>query len=146
MALSPAQERVLDDLVASLPDDVTWCVFGSVDSVLRGLDDDPADVDVLTTARGGRAFREAFADGFVQSRDVGDSRIDEYRLHGEELEVIYPDDEHHEPLVDLGAVELTAADRGVPLLPLDPLVDAYRRIDKHETADRLVAAFGPTDG
>jgi len=147
--LTPSQEAVLYELAARVPDGVRWCIFGSVDSVLRGLDDDPSDVDVLTTATGARQFREAFSCEFVGTREVGTSRLDEYRVHGEELEVISGKGEgdDREPLVDLNAVEFeTSVDRAVPMLPLEPLVDAYRRIDKHDAADGLEAEFGSTDG
>lgn len=145
MALSPSQEAVLDDFMTTLPDGVTWVIFGSVDSVLRGLDDDPNDVDVLTTNRGARAFRDAFPDAFVGTRELDLSRIDEYRLRGEEVEVVYrrPDTAPGEWLVDLESVAVERTDgRDVPLLPLDATLDAYRRLDRHDTADRLERAFG----
>lgn len=142
MTLSDAQERVLAELVARIPEDVQWCVFGSTDTVLRGLEDDPADVDVLTTAAGAEGIRSEFADSYADTREVGRSRIDEYRILGEEIEVVHadPGTNHGEPLVDLEAVDLERTpDRDVPLLPLDVLLDLYRRIDKHGTADRLAA-------
>ncbi|QLG28150.1 hypothetical protein HUG10_11585 [Halorarum halophilum] len=149
MALSASQEAVLNELVVNIPNSVSWCMFGSTDSVLRGLDDDPADIDVLTTESGAKRFRAVFSDEFVGTHEIGVSQIDEYRVHDEELEVLFSkrEREHQEPLVDLGAVELEAtADRGIPLLPLKPLVEAYRKIDKHDTADRLEDEFDLTDG
>lgn len=143
MALSQTQRAILDDLVDGLPDDVDWCVIGSVDTVLRGLDDDPGDVDVLTTGTGARRIRDLYGDDFVRTREVGQSQVDEYLVRGEELEVIHAgqDREDQAPLVDLSGVDLRTADRGVPLLPLDRLLAVYREIDKHETADRLAAEF-----
>lgn len=143
MALTASQETVLNELVTTVPNSVRWCIFGSTDSVLRGLDDDPADIDVLTTEPGARQFRTAFSDEFVGTREIGESRINRYRVHGEELEVLFSErDEDQEPLVDLDAVDMeTTADREVPLLPLEPLVEAYRKIDKDDAADRLEAEF-----
>ncbi len=149
MALSDSQEAVLDDLVADISNDVTWCVIGSVDSVLRGLEDDPSDIDILTTNSGAEWFRDARSDGFVRTREVGESQIDEYRVREEELEVIFADREtdHQKPLVDLDTVEIeSSGEREVPLLPLEELLRVYRKIDKHETADRLEDEFDPTGG
>lgn len=149
MGLSASQETVLDELVSNLPDSVTWCLFGSADSVLRGLDDDPNDIDILTTEPGAHEFRDVFSDAFVETRELGISQIDEYRMHGEELEVIFDlqEKDHQEPIVDLDAVAIeTTAERGVPVLALETALEAYRRIDKHETADRLEAEFGLADG
>lgn len=144
MPLSQTQEAVLEDLVTSIPDESTWCMFGSVDSVLRGLEDDPSDVDVLATETCAEEIRATFSEAFVETRTIGASRLDEYRICGEEIEVIYPGraTADQDPLVDLTNVELTRTeDRGVPLLPLPVLLAAYRKIDKHETADRLEEQF-----
>lgn len=148
MALSDSQTVILHELVRRIPRGVTWCVIGSTDSVLRGLEDDPADIDILTTDSGAERFRDAFSDGFVRTRNVSDSRIDEYRVQGEELEVIFADPaKAHEQLVDLDNIEMaSASEPAVPLLPLEKLLCVYRKIDKHETADRLQAEFDPTDG
>ncbi|MDJ1431551.1 hypothetical protein [Halostagnicola sp. A-GB9-2] len=148
MALSDSQEAVLGNLVTNIPNDVTWYVIGSIDSVLRGLEDDPNDIDILTTDSGAEWLRDACSDEFVRTRDVGDSQIDEYRIHGEELEVVFADhgNDHHEPLVDFHDIEMeSAAEPAVPLLPLEELLCVYRQIDKHETADRLEVEFEPTD-
>lgn len=149
MALSDSQEAVLDDLVADVPNDVAWCVIGSTDSVLRGLEDDPSDIDILTTNSGAEWFRDARSDEFVRTREVGDSQIDEYQVRDEELEVIFADckKDHQKPLVDLDAVVIeTSGDREIPLLPLEELLRVYRKIDKHETADRLEDEFDLAGG
>lgn len=148
MSLSDSQAAVLRELVRTIPRSATWCVIGSIDSVLRGLDDDPADIDILTTDSGAERFRDAYSDDFVRTRNVGDSQIDEYRVRGEELEVVFADPEKaHEPLVDLECIEMTSASEpAVPLLPLEKLLRVYGKIDKHETADRLQEEFDPTDG
>lgn len=142
MPLSPSQEAVLEDLVECV-DDARWCVFGSVDSVLRGLDENPSDVDVLATEAAAERIRAAFPASFVETRSVGDSLVDEYRRHGEELEVIYGGRRDRDPLVDLTEVDLRhAPDRGVPILPLEKVVRAYRDIDYDETAAKLEAKLG----
>ena len=127
MGLSAAQATVLDELVASIPDGVTWCVFGSTGAVLHGLDGDPGDVDVLTTESGAERIRAVLPEAFVGTRELGVSQIDEYRMRGEEIEVVYSErtKDHQEPLVDLEKVEIeSTADRDVPLLPLRSLVTA----------------------
>lgn len=148
MALSDSQAAVLREFARTIPRGVTWCVIGSTDSVLRGLEDDPADIDVLTTDSGAERFRDVFSDEFVWTRNVGDSQIDKYRVREEELEVVFADPEKdHERLVDLDSIEMASApEPAVPLLPLEKLLRVYRKIDKHETADRLQAEFYPTDG
>ncbi|WP_248910349.1 hypothetical protein [Halocatena marina] len=148
MPLSAPQELVLTECVANIVPSVTWCIFGSTNSVLRGLDDDPSDIDILTTESGAHQIRETFSDAFVGTHEIGVSQIDEYQMHGEDLEVLFStrEKDHQEPLVDLDTVECeTTVDRGVPLLPLDSLVEAYRKIDKHHTADRLEDKFNLTD-
>lgn len=144
MSLSPDKRRVLATLEERIPDDVTWCVFGSVAAAIEGLDEDPNDVDVLTTEAGAELVRAEFASEFVETTEVGVSQVDEYRLHGEEVEVVYSRTEksHQEPLVDVTAVELETTERGVPLLSPDDLVAAYRQMGKGETANRLAAELG----
>lgn len=140
MGLSTTQEDVLDDLAAGIPEGVTWCVFGSTGMVLHGIDDDPSDIDVLTTETGAERIRNVFLDEFVGTKELGVSQIDEYRMHGEEIEVVYSTDtkDHQEPLVDLERVELESTDDwGVPVLPIRSLVTAYRTMGKHETAAEL---------
>lgn len=148
MSLSAPQELVLTECVANISPSVTWCIFGSTNSVLRGLDDDPSDIDILTTESGARQIRETFSDAFVGTHEIGISQIDEYQMYGEGLEVLFSKHEkdHQEPLVDLDTVECeTTADRRVPLLPLYSLVEAYRKIDKHDTVDRLEDEFNLMD-
>ncbi|KZN26272.1 hypothetical protein A4G99_21930 [Haladaptatus sp. R4] len=140
MTLSPVKREVLDEIRTRVSDHATWCLFGSTDTVLRGLDDDPNDIDILATEEAAEEFRAKFADDFVDTRELGYSQIDTYEVGGEELEVIFSRDEkpQQEPLIDLSEVSLeTSDDPAMPLLPLDSLVRAYRKIEKHETADRL---------
>jgi|GEM_PF-7062943 len=140
MGLTEQQERVLSDLVAR--GDEEWYLFGSADSVLRGLDDDPNDIDVLASSESACRFQDEFGEAFVERRSVGASWIDEYELHGEEVEVISEKRNADDWLVDFEeAAENATTEREVPLLGLDAAIAAYRRIDKHETADRLSAAF-----
>lgn len=149
MGLSASQAAVLEELLAVLPDDGTWCLFGSTDTVLRGLDDDPSDVDVLAMASTAGRFRETFPDDFVGTREVGRSQVDSYEIDGEEVEVIFARKakDYQRPLVPLADVEFDRENElGAPLLPLDRLLDAYERIDRRETAERLRAAFERSDG
>lgn len=143
VSLSPAKRRVLATLEERIPEAVTWCVFGSVAAAIEGVDENPSDVDVLTTEAGAELVREAFAEEFVGTTEVGVSQVDEYRLHGEAVEVVYSRGakDHQEPLVEVTAVELTRTDRGVPVLPPEALVTAYRRMGNEERADRLDAEF-----
>ncbi|WP_313694791.1 hypothetical protein [Halorarum halobium] len=142
MALSDAQEAVLEELVSTVPADVRWCVFGSANLALRGLEADPSDVDVLTAEAGAARIRDALAAEFVGTGEVGVSQVDEYRIGGVELEVVYAEraKDHQEPLADLGTVELDRV-RGVPILPPDALVETYRRMGKDETAATLEETF-----
>lgn len=142
MTLEPTQAAVLDDLIECV-DDARWCVFGSVDSVLRGVDEDPSDVDVLATEAAAARIRATFPSSFVETRPVGESFVDEYRRHGEELEVIYGDRDGRGPLVDLTEADLDrTSDRGVPLLSLSRVVRAYRDIGYGGTAAKLEARLG----
>lgn len=145
MPLTTAQEDVLDLISQRIPSHVTWCIFGSTDSVLRGLDDDPSDIDILATEEAAGTFREQFSDGFVETREIGHSQIDEYVVNGEEIEVIFSCDakEHQKPLLRLDEIELELmSNRRIPMLPFSSLIHAYRQIDKHETANRLESHFG----
>ncbi|MFB6236433.1 MAG: hypothetical protein ABEH81_08535 [Halopenitus sp.] len=144
MPLSTSQETILNQITQGVPEEATWCIFGSTDSVLRGLDDDPSDIDILATEEAAKQFRELFSGGFVKTQEVGHSQMDEYQVNGEEIEVIYSHSEktHQKPLVRLDERELvTSDDRGIPMLPLHPLIHAYRQIDKNETANRLESRF-----
>jgi len=140
MGLTPTQEAVLDDLVATIPAEAPWAIIGSVDSVLRGLEADPNDVDLLASETAADALRDAFAEAFEGTRDVGDSIIDEYRIRGEEVEVIYPHAGGDDWLVDFEGVEL--GESRVPMLPVGDVVEVYREIGKKEAAERLVMGFG----
>lgn len=147
MTLSPSKETVLDEITRRIPKEATWCIFGSTDSVLRGLHDDPSDIDILSTEDAAEQFRELFSDGFVETREIGHSQIDTCHINGQEVEVIFSfrEKNHQKPLVRLDDLELeTSADRGIPMLPLQPLIHAYRQIDKDETANRLESRFGPS--
>ena len=149
MPLSTSQETVLDEIVDKVPAHVTWCIFGSTDSVLRGLDDTPADIDILATEPAAEQFREVFSGGFTETREVGHSQIDRYQVNSEELEVIYSrtKKDQQKPLVNLDDVELKTTDeRRIPMLSLEPLIDAYRQINKNRTAERLEANFKLVDG
>lgn len=143
MALSAAQETVLDELVGRIPDDVPWCVFGSAAVVLHGLDAEPSDIDVLATETGAEMIRDAFPDEFVGTSELGVSQVDEYRMRGEEVEVVYSvrAKDHQEPLVDLENVEIGSTDRGIPVLPVRWLVASYRKMDNHEAAAELERRF-----
>lgn len=48
MSLSPSQEAVLMEIVTELPAGADWYIFGGVDSVLRGVEANLSDVNVLT--------------------------------------------------------------------------------------------------
>lgn len=144
MPLSASQEAILKKLTQEFPKEATWYIFGSTDSVLRGLDDDPSDIDILATEDAAEKFRKFFSNDFVDSWEVGHSQIDEYQVNGEEIEIIfsYGEKAHQKPLVRFSELELeTSKDRGIPMLPLQPLLHAYRQIDKHETANRLELAL-----
>ncbi|MGA9402788.1 hypothetical protein [Haladaptatus sp.] len=144
MTLSPTKREVLNEIRTRISDDTTWCLFGSTDTVLRGLDDDPNDIDILATEEAAEEFRAKFAGDFIATRELGYSQIDTYEVNGEELEVIFSRDEkpHQESLVDLNEVSLeTSDDPAMPILPLDSVVRTYRKIEKHETADRLESEF-----
>ncbi|ELZ75522.1 hypothetical protein C455_16053 [Haloferax larsenii JCM 13917] len=145
MPLSASQETVLEELVEKLSDSATWCVIGSTDSVLRGLDDDPSDIDILATEAAAKQFRDRFSDGFTDTREVGQSQIDTYVVHGEEVEVIFCHREksHQTPLIDLERIEVVQTENsGVPLLPLEHLVTVYEQIGKQETVVRLQSELG----
>lgn len=145
MPLSLTQEAVLNSISRRVPSDGTWCIFGSTDSVLRGLDDDPSDIDILATEEVAKQFRKRFSDGFVGTREVGQSQIDEYEMIGEEVEVIFScsEKDHQKPLLDIDTLDLeVTADREIPMLPLPALIRAYRQIGKHGTADRLESHLG----
>ncbi|QLG63514.1 nucleotidyltransferase family protein [Halorarum salinum] len=145
MGLSATQETVLDELVGRVPDGVTWCVFGSAAAALHGHDVEPSDIDVFTTEAGAERIRSVFPDAFVGTKELGVSQIDEYRMRGEEVEVVYSVSAkgNQEPLVDLADSEIGSSDgRGVPVLPVRPLVAAYRAMGKHDTAAELAEWFG----
>ncbi|XVH33399.1 hypothetical protein ACNS7O_15495 (plasmid) [Haloferacaceae archaeon DSL9] len=149
MALSTSQEEVLDEIIEKVPDEATWCLIGSTDSVLRGLIDDPSDIDILATESAAIQFREVFPNGFIETREIGRSQIDTYGLNGEELEVIFDQSSksRQKPLLDLECIEFESDnERGVPLLPLKHLISVYEQIDKHETVERLKAEFDPPLG
>ena len=143
MGLPAAQETVLDELVATIPDEVRWYVFGSAATVLHGFDAEPSDIDVLTTEGGAEGIGSVLPDAFVRTREFGVSQVDEYRIRGEEVEVVYSvaAKDHQEPLVDLDGFEVEATDRGIPVLPVRPLVASYRRMGEHEAAAELVGRF-----
>lgn len=148
MPLSASQQTILNKIAQEIPKEATWCIFGSTDSVLRGLADDPSDIDILATEEAAKRFRELFSDGFIKTQEVGHSQIDEYQVDGEEIEVIfsYHKKSHQKPLVQLDELELMTSDnRGIPMLPLQPLIHAYRKIDKNGTANRLESRFGLSD-
>lgn len=43
MELTSTKETVSEDLVERTPNGVEWCIFGSTDSVLKGLDRSPLE-------------------------------------------------------------------------------------------------------
>ena len=144
MALTSTQRTVLDELATRIPDGVAWCVFGSTATVLHGVDGEPSDIDVLATEAGAETIRDAFLREFVGTGELGVSQVDEYRIHGEEVEVVYSigTKDHQEPLVDLERVEFEQTDaRGVPVLPIRPLAAAYWKIGRDETATELEERF-----
>lgn len=144
MPLSTTQEDVLDKILAQISDDVPWCIIGSTDSVLRGLDDDPSDIDILATEAAAKQFREVFFDGFIETREVESSQIDTFVVRGEEVEVIFncSSKSHQKPLINLEEVRFERGNKqDVPLLPLENLISVYEQINKHETAERLKDEF-----
>lgn len=148
MPLSVSQETVLDIITRRLPEEATWCIFGSTDSVLRGLDDDPSDIDILATEEGAQQFRVLFSEDFVETHEIGYSQIDEYQVNGEEIEVIFSNStkNHQKPLVSLDELELEVSDdREIPMLPLQSLIHAYRQVDRNDTAKRLQSRLELTD-
>ncbi|PSH01943.1 MAG: hypothetical protein BRC27_00375 [Nanohaloarchaea archaeon SW_10_44_10] len=139
MPINPKKLEALKEIAATLPEECNWAAFGSVDSALRGVEVEPNDIDLLMKEDAANEFRKIFNPKFVETEKMGLSQIDRYRINGEDVEVIYSrtKEDDQEPLVEWEEIKIEKTENGVPLLPIDRIIKAYRKIDKTDRAKEL---------
>ncbi|PSG98858.1 MAG: hypothetical protein BRC29_01895 [Nanohaloarchaea archaeon SW_7_43_1] len=139
MPIDPQKLETLREIAAMLPEECDWAAFGSIDSALRGVEVEPDDIDLLMEEDTACEFRTIFNPKFVETEKIGVSQIDRYRINGEDVEVIYSrtKEDDQKPLVEWEEIEIEKIENGVPLLPIDRIIKAYRKIGKTDRAKEL---------
>ncbi|PSH00318.1 MAG: hypothetical protein BRC28_00350 [Nanohaloarchaea archaeon SW_4_43_9] len=139
MPINPKKLEALHEIAVKLPEGFTWAVFGSVYSALRGIEVEPNDIDLLMKEDAADEFRKIFKPKFVETEKMELSQIDRYRINEEDVEVIYSktEEDDQEPLVEWEEIKIEKTENGVPLLPIDQIIKAYRKIDKTDRAKEL---------
>lgn len=118
---------------------INWCLVGSTNLALQGINLTPKDIDITTDREGAHKINELLKDYETKEIKFLDKGINAvylaiYHINNEEIEVIGESKEKniYLPLLKEGIIKIKIDNQEIPCLKLEKEYIAYKKLEKPE--------------